>query len=237
MKVFAIPIFQDNYVWVLHQGPEAAVVDPGDAAPVQEALAARGLDLRAILITHWHPDHIGGLPALSAEHRVPVYGPLAEAERIPGLTRTLRGGDSIEVLGARFEVLDLAGHTLGHIGYRSGDVLLCGDTLFSAGCGRLFEGTPEQMWASLSRLAALPPETRVFCTHEYTLANLAFAQALEPDNPDIRAHLTAVKDLRAAGQPSLPSQIALERRINPFLRCRDAAEFAEKRRQKDRFKA
>lgn len=226
MQLHAIPAFADNYLWTLVEGRSAVVVDPGDAAPVARFLDDRKLTLAAVLVTHHHPDHIGGLAALLARGDVPVYGPAAEAGRIRLLSHPLDHGDAVEVLGRRFEVLAVPGHTLGHIAYycaESGDdgapgLLLCGDTLFSAGCGRLFEGTPEQMHASLALLAALPPQTRVYCTHEYTLANLAFAQAVEPDSGDIAAHIAQVRAWRAENRPSLPSTLALERRINPFLR-------------------
>jgi len=219
MDIRPIPIFNDNYVWTLSTGADVVVVDPGDAAPVLRELSARGQRLHGILITHWHPDHIGGLPQLLARHPVPVYGPQAEAEKIHGLTHRLAEGHVIEVLGHRFEVMELPGHTLGHIAYRCGDILLCGDTLFSAGCGRLFEGSPAQMYVSLAKLASLPAATRVYCTHEYTVANLAFARTVEPDNADLLRHQLQVEAWRAAGLPSLPSSIGLERRINPFLRC------------------
>ena len=266
MKIFPIPIFSDNYVWTLTEGSEAAVVDPGDAAPVLQALEQRGLRLSVIVITHWHADHIGGLPALLEQRHVPVYGPRGESAKIPGLTRQLIEGDSVSVLGRTFSVMEVPGHTLGHIAYYgscdpaartagSDDILLCGDTLFSGGCGRLFEGTPAQMHASLARLAALPDDTKVYCTHEYTASNLAFALAAEPGNADARAHAQRVHALRLLGRPSLPTSIGLEKRINPFLRCaqrsvRDSAErhsgaaladevqvFAAIRRWKDGFKA
>jgi len=229
INVHAIPAFTDNYLWLLVRGSSAVVVDPGDAGPVTATLDRMGLNLVGILITHWHPDHIGGLPQL-ATGGMPVYGPAAEAARIPGLTQTLKEGDSVEVLGLSFSVLELPGHTLGHIAYYSAPsadaengLLFCGDTLFSAGCGRLFEGTAPQMHAALSRLAALPEQTPVYCTHEYTLSNLAFAWAVEPGNAALRARIAEVKAMRASDQPSLPSQIGLERASNPFLRTQAPA--------------
>ncbi len=229
ITVHAIPAFTDNYLWLLARGSEAVVVDPGDAAPVRAFLDREGLQLTTILITHWHPDHIGGIATL-AGHALPVYGPAAEASRIPGLTQPLADGERLQVLGLEFEVLAVPGHTLGHIAYYSAPsaaapegLLFCGDTLFSAGCGRLFEGSPQQMHDSLSRLAALPPRTPVYCTHEYTLSNLAFAWAVEPYNAALGARIAEVQALRAAGLPSLPSAMAVERASNPFLRTDQAA--------------
>jgi hydroxyacylglutathione hydrolase len=229
--VDAIPAFTDNYFWLLVRGTKAAVVDPGDAGPVRQTLQRRGLELSAILITHHHGDHIGGVPALLDRWKVPVFGPRAELGRIPAIDHALDDGDDIALPGldAGFEVFAVPGHTRGHIAYyaagRDGEpgLLLCGDTLFAAGCGRLFEGTPQQMYASLCRLAALPPQTRVYCAHEYTLSNLAFAQAVEPDRDDLRQEIDRVRGLRAQQLPSLPSTIARELRFNPFLRSVETA--------------
>ncbi len=218
LDVHAIPAFTDNYLWLLSRGGDAVIVDPGDAAPVLKTLQQRGLKLTAILITHWHPDHIGGINQLLEHGQVPVYGPRAEFSKIPQLTHQLDDGDRISVLGQTFDVLAVPGHTLGHIAYLADQQLFCGDTLFSAGCGRLFEGTPAQMHASLSRLATLPSQTQVYCTHEYTLSNLAFAVAVEPGNQRLLARLKQVRELRAQNLPSVPSTLEIELATNPFLR-------------------
>jgi len=225
LQISPIAAFTDNYFWLLERAVRAVVVDPGDAGPVLETLARRGLALEAILVTHHHADHIGGLAQLRARHRVPVYGPAAEAAAIHGLTHELREGARVPLpaLDLVLEVWEVPGHTLGHIAYVAPGLVLCGDTLFSAGCGRLFEGTPAQMYRSLSRLAALPDATRVYCTHEYTLANLAFAATVEPERQALREEIARVRALRASGQPSLPSTIGRERAINPFLRAADPA--------------
>jgi hydroxyacylglutathione hydrolase len=226
MNLLALPAFSDNYIWMLHDGVSAAVVDPGDAQPVHAALDANGLQLAAILVTHHHADHVGGVDALRSRLRGPVYGPARE--KIPKPFEPLRDGDHIDVLGLRFDVIDVPGHTAGHIAYlthddRADPLLFCGDTLFSGGCGRLFEGTPSQMHHSLSRLAALPGTTRVCCTHEYTLSNLKFARAVDPGNAELAAYESRCVALRADGRITLPSSIALERQINPFLRCEEPA--------------
>lgn len=211
---------------MLQDGSNAIVVDPGDAQPVFDALTRDKLQLAAILVTHHHPDHTGGVAVLHAATGAPVFGPARE--RIPEPFTPLSHGDSAEVLGLRFQVFDVPGHTAGHIAYflpahqGQAPLLFCGDTLFSGGCGRLFEGTPAQMLASLDALAALPGDSRVCCAHEYTLANLRFAQAVEPGNADLTQYTAHCESLRAQGQPTLPSQLATERRINPFLRSREA---------------
>ena len=222
MNLIALPAFTDNYVWMLHDGRHALVVDPGDAGPVQAALDRDDLELAAILVTHHHPDHVGGIEALSGRCRGPVVGPAAEA--IPCRTSAVGEGDALTLLGLSVQVLEVPGHTAGHVAFLLPDVdgapvLFCGDTLFSAGCGRLFEGTPAQMHHSLSRLAALPAATRVCCAHEYTLSNLRFAAAVEPGNPAVTARQRHGESMRAQGLPTLPSTIAVERDINPFLRC------------------
>ncbi|QEA14440.1 hydroxyacylglutathione hydrolase [Comamonas flocculans] len=216
-----LPAFSDNYIWMVHDGRDALVVDPGDAAPVQQALRSMQLSLRTILVTHHHGDHTGGVAELRERWGARVFGPAREA--IPEPFTALHDGEQLQALGLRFTVLDVPGHTAGHIAYYCASldgapVLFCGDTLFSGGCGRLFEGTPAQMHASLSRLAALPDDTRVCCAHEYTLANLAFAQAVEPDNRALADYLAHCRQLRRAGQPTLPSTMAIERAVNPFVR-------------------
>lgn len=234
MNLIPIPAFDDNYLWLLHDGVQALVVDPGAAEPVQQVLQAQGLTLKAILVTHHHADHVGGVDALRQATGAVVYGP--EAEDIPEPFVGCQGGQSLDVLGVRFRVMDVPGHTAGHVAYFAPDLkpsplVFCGDTLFSGGCGRLFEGTPAQMLDSLGQLAALPDDTRVCCAHEYTLSNLRFAVAVEPNNPDLLAHQARCVDWRQQGIPTVPSAIELERRINPFLRTRSEAVQASVRRQ------
>lgn len=214
--------FADNYIWLIEAplAPRRVVaVDPGDAAPVIAELRRSGSSLAAILLTHHHADHIGGVAGLLALGAVPVIGP--DDARIGLRTRTVRDGETCRLpeLGLGFETLAVPGHTLSHIAFWGHGALFCGDTLFSAGCGRMFEGTPAQMIDSLERLRDLPPETRVYCGHEYTASNLRFALAVEPGNEAALAHRTEVEGLRAADAVTLPSSLGLERRINPFLRC------------------
>ena len=223
MNLLPLPAFTDNYIWMLHDGHQALVVDPGDAAPVEQALQTWGLTLQAILVTHHHADHVGGVNALRNATGAQVYGPARE--RMPEPLVKLAEGDTVEALGFHFQVIDVPGHTAGHIAYYcphmdGAPVLFCGDTLFSGGCGRLFEGTPTQMLDSLDRLAALPDNTRVCCTHEYTLSNLKFARAVEPGNAALIHYINQCEALRAQNLPTLPSRMAVERDINPFLRVR-----------------
>ena len=221
MTLHPVPAFKDNYIWVLHNGHRAVVVDPGESAGVAQWLEQASLTLDTILITHHHPDHVGGVAALREATGARVIGPARE--RVPEPLQRVQDGDVLDVLGCRFEVIDVPGHTAGHIAFFAPDIdgsplLFCGDTLFSAGCGRLFEGTPAQMHASLQRLAALPGETRVCCTHEYTLSNLRFALTVEPDNAALQDHAAECQALRQRNLPTLPSSIQREREINPFLR-------------------
>ena len=223
MNLLPLPAFSDNYIWLLHNARQAIVVDPGDAAPVRQALDQLGLELQTILVTHHHADHVGGVAELRQATGAKVYGPARENSPHPA--QALSHGQQIEVLGLSLIVLEVPGHTAGHIAYHGvpegeAPLLFCGDTLFSAGCGRLFEGTPAQMLASLDLLAALPGETRVCCAHEYTLSNLRFALAVEPHNTALLHHTSLCERLRAQGQPTLPSTLALESEINPFLRTR-----------------
>ena len=226
MTLFPVPAFSDNYIWVLHDGQRALAVDPGEADGLASWLNDQGLRLDTIFITHHHGDHTGGVARLRESTGARVIGPARED--VPRPLQTVEEGDEVEALGVRFAVLDVPGHTAGHIAFHAADVdgrplLFCGDTLFSAGCGRLFEGTPAQMLASLDRLAALPANTRVCCTHEYTLSNLRFALAVEPGNTALAEHADRCRALRERNLPTLPSSIGLERQINPFLRSHEPA--------------
>ena len=229
MNLLPIPAFSDNYIWMLHDAEHAVVVDPGQADPVLNMLAQLGLKLQGILVTHHHADHVGGVDAIRTATGAPVWGPAFET--LPEPVTRVQGGDSIDLLGGPWQVIDVPGHTSGHIAFFSDHanikhpaqpVLFCGDTLFSGGCGRLFEGTPAQMLASLDALAALPGATRVCCAHEYTLSNLKFALAVEPGNLDLIHYEAACQALRARALPTLPSTLAVECQINPFLRSRES---------------
>jgi hydroxyacylglutathione hydrolase len=225
MNLLALPALTDNYIWMLHNGLQALVVDPGDAAPVQEALQRNGLALTAILVTHRHPDHIGGVATLQTGH-IPVYGPRNES--ISGVNHQVGEGDRLHWEGLFIDVLDVPGHTAGHVAYflaaapsqgLSDPVAFVGDTLFSGGCGRLFDGRMDQLYDSVSRLTGLPDATRVCAAHEYTLSNLRFAKAVEPHNPDLARYQAHCEALRARNEATLPSTISVEKAINPFLRC------------------
>lgn len=248
--ISAVPAFQDNYIWII-QNPttaSATVVDPGDAGPVIAHLQANGLQLEAILITHHHADHCGGVEGLSEyafatdpSAPVQVIGP--SDEPIPSITHRVKENDQVHLpqTGITFRVMDVPGHTAGHVAYfneisPSGPILFSGDTLFAAGCGRLFEGTALQMWSSLQKLAALPEETLVFCAHEYTLGNLKFAAHFFPSDSPIQQRLQRVQLQRQRQEPTVPSTIGLELQTNPFLRCKDADAFATMRKQKDSFR-
>lgn len=221
LQVTAVPAFSDNYLWLIHAPFDArrvVAVDPGAAEPVLNTLQRDGLELSGILVTHHHADHVGGVVELQEHHPVVVYGPGGES--IPGNPRRVKQGERVQFteLGLDFAVLEVPGHTAGHIAYVGHGAVFCGDTLFSAGCGRLFEGTAAQMATSLQKLSALPADTAVYCAHEYTLANLRFAQAVEPDNLAVQRHLQRCTTLRHASKATLPSSMGLELNINPFLR-------------------
>ena len=230
MHIVALPAFRDNYIWMIHDTRSAVVVDPGDASVVLEACApggvqAQGLQLSGILVTHHHPDHTGGIAGLLRHGAIPVWGPAQED--IGGVSQRVAGGDTVlvESPALRLQVLEVPGHTLGHIAYHcpEHEWLLCGDTLFSAGCGRLFEGTPAQMLQSLELLAALPARTQVLCAHEYTLSNLQFARRVDPANADVESYLQWCEQRREQNLPTLPSSLQRELLVNPFLRSDQAA--------------
>lgn len=219
LNIFPIPALKDNYIWILHNTHHAVVVDPGDAVPVLDYMKKHQLKLVAVLCTHHHADHVAGVCQLVASHPAPVYFP--QREKISCGNHAISEGDVINIseLKITFSVLDIPGHTFGHVAYVGAGGVFCGDTLFGCGCGRLFDGTATQLLHSLKKLAALPDETQVYCGHEYTESNILFALACEPDNAQLMQRQQDAQILRATGQPTLPSNIALEKSTNPFLRC------------------
>jgi hydroxyacylglutathione hydrolase len=239
LEIVRVPVLSDNYVWLVHDpvSAETVVIDPGEAGPVEAALDERGWVPSAIWITHWHPDHTGGAAALKAQHPMPVFAPAAEADKIPAADHLLGEGDTVRLGAHQATVLETPAHTLGHISYHLAHeaVAFVGDTLFVMGCGRLLEGTAEQMFASLARYAALPSQTRLYCAHEYTLANAHFAAHAEPGNAAVAARLAEVAAARKAGAATVPTTVAEERATNPFMRAGTVADLARLRAEKDAF--
>ena len=237
LDIVAVPAFSDNYLWLVHDGlsGETAVVDPGDPAPILAEAERRGWRIDQIWNTHWHPDHTGGNLAIKQATGAQIAGPATEA--IPGRDISLSEGSEVRLGGHVGRVIEVPGHTLGHIAliFDDAGVAFVGDTLFAMGCGRLFEGTPEQMFASLGRLAALPESTRLYCAHEYTLSNARYAAHAEPGNSAIAARLSKVEAMRAAGEITVPTTVGEERDTNPFVRAKDSEEFARRRAEKDSF--
>ena len=240
MEVVRIPALQDNYIWMAHDDAsgETVVIDPAAAAPVLAEAARRGWRIGQIWNTHWHPDHTGGNVAIKGATGCTITGPAAEAAKIPTLDRTVSEGDVARLGGVMATVMEVPAHTAGHIAYHlpEAGIAFVGDTLFAMGCGKVFEGDAAQMWANMQRLAALPPETQVYCAHEYTQSNGRYALAAEPDNDAIAARMAEVDAARATGEPTVPTTIALERATNPFMRAGSAEELARRRAAKDAFR-
>jgi hydroxyacylglutathione hydrolase len=238
LEIVPVPVLRDNYVWLMHDpaSGETVAVDPSVADPVLEAAAVRGWRIGQVWNTHWHPDHTGGNDAIRAGTGCRVTGP-AEAEKVSRMDRIVAGGDRARIGDFEAELIDIPAHTAGHVCFHlpAAAVAFTGDTLFAMGCGRLFEGSAADMYAAMRRLAALPGETRVYCGHEYTLANGRFALSVEPDNAALVERLAEVEAARARGEPTLPTTIALERATNPFMRARSVEELAERRAAKDDF--
>ena len=240
IEIARLPVLSDNYVWLAHdpESGETVVIDPAVAEPVLEEADRRGWRITQIWNTHWHPDHTGGNGSIKAATGCMITAPAAEADRIPTADRLVGEGDTVRVGNVEAWVMEVHGHTAGHIAYHlpTESAIFVGDTLFAMGCGRLFEGTAAQMHANMQRLSALPPETRVYCAHEYTLSNGRYAVVAEPDNVAVAERLSAVEAARAAGEATVPTTIALERATNPFMRARSVEELAERRAAKDSFR-
>ena len=240
LEIIRIPVLSDNYVWLVHEAVsgKTMVVDPAVAEPVLEAAAARGWTISDIWNTHWHPDHTGGNAAIKEATGCTITGPAAEYARIPTLDRQVKGGDIVMLGGVEAQVWDVPAHTAGHIAYHfaADAAIFVGDTMFAMGCGRLFEGTPEQMFANMQRLATLDDATRVYCAHEYTLSNGRFALTVEPDNEALKERMARVEEARAQDQPTVPTTIGEELATNPFMRAASVAEFAARRAGKDGFR-
>ncbi len=240
IEIARVPALSDNYIWLAHDpaSGETAVIDPALAEPALAAAEQRGWRITQIWNTHWHPDHTGGNAAIKAATGCTITGPAAEAARIPTLDRQVAEGDRVTLGAVEADVLEVPAHTAGHIAYHlpSEEIVFVGDTLFAMGCGRLFEGTAAQMFANMARLAALAPETRVYCAHEYTLSNGRYAVTAEPDNEALRTRMAQVEAARARDEATVPTTIALERATNPFMRARSVEELAERRAAKDAFR-
>jgi hydroxyacylglutathione hydrolase len=236
--VHRVPALTDNYVWLFeYMSGVCAIIDPADAEPVLAAVADRGLQVSHILNTHWHPDHVGGNLAIKAATACEIVGPVREREKIPGIDRAVDEGDVVALGSHDGDVLFVGAHTAGHIAYHfpSAGALFCGDTMFAMGCGRLFEGTAADMFAAMAKLKALPPETTVYCAHEYTLSNARFAVTVEPDNEALRNRYAAVQEARASLIPTVPFRLAEELQTNPFLRAETVEQLASRRSAKDAF--
>ena len=240
LDIVRIPVLSDNYVWLVHDpdSGETTVIDPAVAEPVLAEAAARGWRISQIWNTHWHPDHTGGNAAIKAATGAFITAPTAEAARIPTMDRGVGEGDRVRLGAVEADVIEVPAHTAGHIAYHLPDeeVVFVGDTLFAMGCGRLFEGTPAQMFANMARLSRLPPETQVYCAHEYTQSNGRYALVAEPDNAALIARMAAVDAARAKGEATVPTTIALERATNPFMRAASVDELAARRAAKDGFR-
>jgi hydroxyacylglutathione hydrolase len=240
MEIVAVPVLTDNYVWLIHNDEtgETAAVDPSVSDPVLDAAAARGWSITQVLNTHWHPDHTGGNEGIKAATGCTITAP-AEAKRVSQVDRVVAEGDRVKVAGAEAVVWEIPAHTAGHIAYYFEDeaIIFVGDTMFAMGCGRLFEGTAEQMYSNMQRIAALPGDVRIYCGHEYTLANGRFAKHVEPDNRAIAERLARVETMRDEGRITLPTTVQQERETNPFVRSTNVEEFAHRRAAKDSFRS